>query len=302
MEKTSQLLRQERECRGLSLQAVERELRLPLHYLEMLEGTGEKRFLADPLYLIPALRNYATFLDLNPTVVVRQFTAELQALQEITSKAVHPAHPLLVFKQPQHSRMWSRLTILVLALGIFAVIGQYGELAVQWQWSPVGGVSPLSPSEVASTLASRTPSSPSSLAPPVPPTLPDQLDSSSAPQTEPLLVTAARQPEPLVPAPSQPKSVMVDYTSQPQEGLADALHLLRVQAKEETWLRVTIDDQHAKDVLLHPGQVIEWSAGEGFTLTLGNAGGVEVILDGQGLPPFGKSGQVIRNIRLPVQG
>jgi cytoskeleton protein RodZ len=113
---------------------------------------------------------------------------------------------------------------------------------------------------------------------------------------------AARQPEPPVLAVPQPKSVMVDYTSQPQEGLADALHLLRVQAKEETWLRVTIDDQHAKDVLLRPGQVVEWSAGAGFTLTLGNAGGVEVILDGQGLPPFGKSGQVIRNIRLPMQG
>ena len=113
---------------------------------------------------------------------------------------------------------------------------------------------------------------------------------------------AAREPEPPVLAVPQPESVMVDYTAQPQEGLADTLHLLRVQAKEETWLRVTIDEQHAKDVLLRPGQVAEWSAGEGFTLTLGNAGGVEVTLDGQGLPPFGKSGQVIRNIRLPLQG
>jgi cytoskeleton protein RodZ len=65
---------------------------------------------------------------------------------------------------------------------------------------------------------------------------------------------------------------------------------------------VTIDNQHAKEILLRPGQVVEWSAGEGFTLTLGNAGGVEVTLDGQGLPPFGKPGQVVRNIRLPLQG
>jgi hypothetical protein len=65
---------------------------------------------------------------------------------------------------------------------------------------------------------------------------------------------------------------------------------------------VTIDNQHAKEILLHPGQVVEWSAGEGFTLSLGNAGGVEVTLDGHGLAPFGKSGQVVRNIRLPLQG
>ncbi|MBI3797988.1 MAG: DUF4115 domain-containing protein [Deltaproteobacteria bacterium] len=302
MEKTSQLLRQERERKGLSLQAVERELRLPPHFLAILEGSGEKRFLADPLYLIPALRNYATFLDLNPTAVVQQFTAELQALQEVTSKTVNPAQPPLVFKQPQPSRMWSRLTILALALGIFAFIGHYGELAVRWQWSPVGGVSPLPPSEVASTLRSRTPSAPSSLAPSVLATPPAQIATSPALLTESPLVMAARESEPPVLAVPQPKSVMVDYTAQAQEGLADTLHLLRVQAKEETWLRVAIDDQHAKDVLLRPGQVVEWSAGAGFTLTLGNAGGVEVSLDGQGLPPFGKSGQVIRNIRLPLQG
>src|SRR5262245_4690355 len=302
MEKTSQLLQQERERRGLSLQAVERELRLPLHYLEMLEGVGEKRLLADPLYLIPALRNYAAFLDLDPTAVVQQFTAELQALQEVTSQTVNTAQPLFVLKQPQHSRMWSRLAIFVLILGIVAFIGQYGELAVRWQWSTVGGVSSLSPAEVASTLKSRTPASPPSLAPPVSPPPPGQRDSSSPPDTEPPLVTATHQPEPLVLVPPQPQPVMVDYTSQPQERLSDSLHLLRVQEKEETWLRVTIDDQHAKDVLLRPGQVAEWSAGEGFTLTLGNAGGVEVTLDGQGLPPFGKSGQVIRNIRLPLQG
>jgi cytoskeleton protein RodZ len=68
------------------------------------------------------------------------------------------------------------------------------------------------------------------------------------------------------------------------------------------WLRVTIEGQSTKDVFLQPGQAAEWSAQTGFILTLGNAGGVELTLDGQGLPPLGKSGQVIRNLRLPSQG
>ena len=69
----------------------------------------------------------------------------------------------------------------------------------------------------------------------------------------------------------------------------------------KVWLRVTIDGQHTKELFLHPGEAVEGSAETGFTLTLGNAGGVELTLDGQGLPPVGKSGQVVRNLQLPTR-
>ena len=39
-----------------------------------------------------------------------------------------------------------------------------------------------------------------------------------------------------------------------------------------------------------------------FTLSLGNAGAVKLILDGQELPPLGKAGQTALNVRLPSQG
>jgi cytoskeletal protein RodZ len=280
MEKTSQLLRQERERRGLSLQEVERELRIPVYYLEMLEGAGDKRFLADPLYLIPSLRTYATFLVLDPTAAVTQFAAELQALQEGTPRVAEPEQSFLVFKHSSRRlRTWSRLAVFGLALGVLAFVGQYGGITTRRPWSTEGRAplssSAVSPSEAPSLLAFGTPPSTPSLVSRVSPSATGQLHAPPVPPTESPLAMAARQPEPLVPAPLQPESVAVDSTSQPQEALAHALHSLRVQAKEETWLRVTIDDQDAKEVLLRPGQVVEWSAGAGFTLTLGNAGGVE---------------------------
>jgi hypothetical protein len=84
--------------------------------------------------------------------------------------------------------------------------------------------------------------------------------------------------------------------------VTDTPHLLRVQAREPTWIQVTIDGHLAKDLLLQPGQTAEWSAQTGFTVTLGNAGGVALTLNGHDLPALGKSGQVIRNLRLPSQG
>ena len=211
MEKLSHFLRQERERKGLSLQEVERELRIPLHYLEILEGTGDKRLLADPMYLIPSLRSYATFLDFDPAAVVTQFRVELQELQQINDRTANPERPFPVFKQPpRRFGVWSRLAVLVLALGILAFVGQFGDMAARWQWSTEGRVSPLSSSpEVPAAAEPWTPPSTSSSAPSVPPTTTGQSDTSPAPLAEPALVRAARQPEPSVPAAPQTKSVSI---------------------------------------------------------------------------------------------
>jgi hypothetical protein len=61
-----------------------------------------------------------------------------------------------------------------------------------------------------------------------------------------------------------------------------------------------IDNQQQKDILLRPGEKVEWTAKEGFKLTVGNAGGITLTLNGKKLPPLGKSGQVLRNIQLPT--
>jgi len=76
---------------------------------------------------------------------------------------------------------------------------------------------------------------------------------------------------------------------------------LRAQAKEMTWLLVTIDGRETRDVLLRAGETWEWRAQESFVLTVGNAGGVELILNGRPLPPLGEPGQVVRDIRLPPE-
>jgi len=66
------------------------------------------------------------------------------------------------------------------------------------------------------------------------------------------------------------------------------------------WVRAIIDDgEQIKDVLLQPGEKVEWSARKELILTLGNAGGVDLTFDGKDLPPLGVSGQVVRSIRLP---
>ena len=71
----AQVLRERREERRLTLEDVREQLGIPLHYLEAMEG-ARSPLIADYFYLIPYVRRYAEFLDLNPSLVVGQFLAE----------------------------------------------------------------------------------------------------------------------------------------------------------------------------------------------------------------------------------
>src|SRR5205814_6873684 len=77
-EEMAGLLKRTREEKGLSLKETEAEARIPAHYLQILEGEGDPRLLADALYLVPFLRAYAVFLGLDPAALIAQFIAAIQ--------------------------------------------------------------------------------------------------------------------------------------------------------------------------------------------------------------------------------
>lgn len=78
-------------------------------------------------------------------------------------------------------------------------------------------------------------------------------------------------------------------------------YTLRAKTTEMTWMLVTIDDGETRDVLLRAGETWEWRAQKGFVVTIGNAGGVELTLNGRPLPSLGEAGQVIRDLRVPAE-
>jgi len=94
-------------------------------------------------------------------------------------------------------------------------------------------------------------------------------------------------PNPLAPAPA----------AAPVEG--PATQRLLVRAIEPTWIRIQTDDLRAVQELLPPGATREWTAERRFVLTVGNAGGIEVELNGRAMPRLGQSGAVIRQLELP---
>lgn len=74
--------------------------------------------------------------------------------------------------------------------------------------------------------------------------------------------------------------------------------MLELEALEITWVVVRSDDREPHEALLQPGERALWRAHDRFLLTLGNAGGVKVTLNGQPRGPFGKPGTVIRDLEV----
>jgi cytoskeleton protein RodZ len=283
MEKIIDVLKQTREAKQISLKEVETATRIPLRYLQILEGGEESPLLPDKAYLVPFLRTYATFLGLEPTRAVSQFLTELQQETHVTE--LTPLEPL-----PQFPRLptWAipAFFFLVVVL-VYTLMPQDEE-----------DRSPSPPPAIEEEETGPPLSSATAHAPAIPAPTDSQMATlrPSSPTTSPrsALVIPPSPPE----EPASPSSTSAAGQSQPLP-VAEP-HVLNIQAKEPAWVRVIIDGKQQKDVLLQPGEATEWSAKKDFLLTLGNAGGVAITLDGKVVPPFGQSGEVIRNQRLPM--
>ncbi len=74
--------------------------------------------------------------------------------------------------------------------------------------------------------------------------------------------------------------------------------LLKIITIEATWIKVIIDGRKPKEYSLKPGDRLEFEAFTGFNLLIGNAAGVQLILNDKPIEVSGKRGQVV-NIQIP---
>jgi cytoskeletal protein RodZ len=77
--------------------------------------------------------------------------------------------------------------------------------------------------------------------------------------------------------------------------LAASVSTLTLSFKEDCWAEVLVDGKVAVRGLFQKGTKREFRSGGTFTLTLGNAGVVELAVDGRALEPIGGPGQVVKN-------
>ena len=174
-----------RERRGISRAEAVAKTRIPAHYIEMIES-NDYGLISDQLYLLPFLRRYAAFLNLDGEEIAMRFVREVQRAEGAAVPRM--SEPLAL--QENKSARWGKVTLLIILLSAIIVLYVIASRRNRSEF----GLRPSAPSAVpAAPNAARPPDAPARLAAPAP--------QAAAPVMPPTTVVG----DPAgVPAPSRP--------------------------------------------------------------------------------------------------
>lgn len=314
MSKVGQWLREARQAKEFSLEQVEAQTRIRIKFLTALEE-GDYEELPGEVYTRGFLRNYALFLDLDPTEALEKYDN-----RDASGKGNKPGlfRPLEVaLSHTTVEQLRGRLVLLVLIAGLLMVVlwaWRTGRLA----WPPplalfqrtataTAAITPLATPTHTLARSSRPSASPTTqpTATHVPSLTPRPTSTNSAlieieptstpsptsvvsPVEPPTATSATATVEPTKESTSEPPTTTPSSTPLPGFSIT-----LSVTISETNWMEVTVDSINAHRGLMEPGERGTWQARREIILRLGNAGGAEVTLNGEYLGTLGERQQVV---------
>jgi len=317
MSELGQWLREARQAKGFSLVEAEVGTRIRSKFLNALEE-GNYDELPAEVYTKGFLRNYALFLGLDPAEALERYRQ-----RETDRRGGEPGlfRPLEVtLFQGTLGRLRVRLLLLVLIVSTITA-GLWAWRTGRLPWLPPLALFQSMAKSTATPLPSHTPTATSELPTAVGARETPTLESTATPEvgatpahtvtptsspiaspTEPLVVTPSptsgiESPTPTG-TPEQPSAqptaalttevVTPTATLEPGTGVA-----VSIVVNEECWTEVTLDSLSEFRGLLSAGDVRAWQARREIILRLGNAGGVEVTVNGEALGTLGERQQVV---------
>ena len=294
MESIGEFFKQVRDTKGLTLDDVALKTRIHPDFLIALEE-GNFTKLPDQVFAKGFVRSYARSLGLDEEDAMRRFEGSAGAFYEKQAE-----RELLRLKQAEDDRRKKTNRKVVIAAIAVALLGLI--LLMSREHTPVAPPRPVQDME---PPAIKPPRGPTSSTPA------DKADSlvqdfekerSLAGSTPASSTLPPSSISTMTAVPAVREEVISPNSGRTDPMLvgtpADGSMVLAIEALELTWVVVQVDNGSPEEALMRPGERVQWKASDRFTLTLGNAGGVRVELNGKEQGPFGNSGKVARDIVL----
>jgi cytoskeleton protein RodZ len=321
-------LRELRERQGVSLDEIARSTRVLHHYLEALES-DDLASLPAPVFAKGFIRAYCQTLGVPADEAIALYEQRAAHIERRTgpieqragSIEQRPGHvrervmvapaplpppppPLLppptpaqqaqvaaVERRDSRSRgavLISFVLLVVMGAALYAV-----TMALQSGRDETDGAPPT---QVAATQAPEPVQAPT----PEPATTEPAPAPVAAQPTKPQPQAASPAVAPTVSAAAvAPPTPSVPPAPASASGPIASPYRLVARTTETTWIRVRTEDGRTTEETIPPNEVREWVSNGPFVLTIGNAGGVSLELNGRPVPRLGASGAVISRLVLP---
>ncbi len=261
METLGEFLQQIRQQRGITLEQAASQTKISLRMLRALEQNDFTQIPSE-VFVKGFVRSYARFLGLDEREVIRRYP---ESISKFNAKIPEVEAPKDLSVHSPSKQGWA-IKLMVGVVVVLMGMTIYGRLSLPPKPSVQDTV--FAPREEKITDVVPQPSEQSTT---FPVGLSVNVPGLSKPPTEDLKASSPTHGEDLI---------------------------LLIEATERSWVMAHIDNQMIKEVLLQPGERIRWQAKTKFILTLGNAGGIKLELNGKTLDPLGPSGKVVKRVTL----
>ena len=279
-------LKRERELRGISLAEISKTTKISVRFLEAIE---KDRFdiLPEGMFRKSFIKSYAQYLGINEEQILQEY--DLQVQRSAASEPVPEKPSVSLGESSAGSKRALLLTLGIVLLLVAASCGFWyltqasrngePEPPASQSTSAAQAPSDLPPSETMSPAASTaTPIPEESTASP-PASTTGAAGQAGSPVFDPsalkVLGELARKPEPVAPAETE--------GSTPLE--------LTVEANNASWISVSAGESTLFSGLMNPSDSKKFSLAAPLKVTLGNAGGVRLQVNGQVFASMGRTGE-----------
>jgi cytoskeleton protein RodZ len=278
-----ELLRSAREARGLSLDEIEAATRIRKRYLEALEAEAFDQ-LPGPAYAKGFVRTYATYLGLAADDLSGMFPDQ-------RAGGVSRGFPVEVRITPAMPQSRARRVVTAIAVALviglvglaYVLYGQIRQFAVTPAPGTPGAATPTRP-----PARTGTPGSP-----PAAPGGPSGSVSAAGPAGTPQSTQGSPATPPAPPAGGPGNAASpAPGTLGPGGALTGPLSVA-VVASDRSWVRTVADGVIVYEGFLSSGDRQAWQAHRQLTIRAGNAGAIDVTVNGQHIGQLGRAGDVV---------
>jgi cytoskeleton protein RodZ len=279
-------LRREREMRGVSLEEISTATKISIRFLQAIENE-ELSKLPGGIFTRSFVRTYARYLGLDEERVLADCQLAGQQKPEVDIRRITANRA-----RPNGAAARTRIIGLLMAGALLAggyALFRYSRRIMEQQRSAPMVMPPSTPAPGTNPPTNTAQVQPFTAA--LPESNPSRAPTSASPAGAATVPGTAQGGPPSPGARANPTNPSA--TSEAARAIAAPTNLvLQVAATERAWVAVDADGKTVLQRVLNANEVENLKGHDSFDVTVGNAQGIVLTLNGETLKPLGRHGEV----------